>query len=113
MGFVRNLVCEQYFLSAPVSTASFAHKTVLITGADDGLGREAARYISKLDCSRLFLEVRNMKAGGKARKELIAYFIIHARPAEMGVSAIVNAACAEWKINGQFLSSNKVHKAVI
>lgn len=71
MGFVRNLVYEQYFLSVPAPTASFAHKTVIITGANSGLGKEAARHIARLGCPRLILGVRNVKAGEEARKEII------------------------------------------
>lgn len=72
MGFVRNLIYEQYFQSVPDPTASFAHKTVVITGANSGLGKEAARHIAKLGCPRLILGVRNVKAGEEARKEIIA-----------------------------------------
>ena len=72
IGFIRNLFYEQYFLSIPASTASFKHKTVIITGANSGLGKEAARIISQLDCSRLILAVRNVAAGEDARKEILA-----------------------------------------
>lgn len=72
MGFFTNLIYEQYFLSIPAPTASFAHKTVIITGANTGLGLEAARYIAKLGCTRLILGVRNVKAGETARRDIIA-----------------------------------------
>jgi NAD(P)-dependent dehydrogenase (short-subunit alcohol dehydrogenase family) len=70
--FLRNLVYEQYFLTIPEPTASFAHKTLIITGANSGLGKEAARYVSKLGCSRLILAVRNVNAGDEARKDILS-----------------------------------------
>lgn len=72
MGFVRNLFYEQYFLSVPEPTASFAKKTALITGANSGLGLEAARHIARLDCARLILAVRNKRSGEEARSDIIA-----------------------------------------
>ncbi|KAK4498919.1 hypothetical protein PRZ48_009429 [Zasmidium cellare] len=72
MGFVRNLIYEQYFLSVPEPTASFAHKTVVITGSNGGLGKEAARHVARLGCPRLILGVRNTKAGEEARRDIIA-----------------------------------------
>ena len=44
------------------------------------------------------------------RAGTILNFVAHARPTEMGASALVNAAAAGWETNGQYLSSNKVHK---
>ncbi|KAJ8100825.1 short-chain dehydrogenase [Lipomyces tetrasporus] len=70
--FARNLFYEQYCLSIPKPTDSFSHKTVIITGANTGLGKEAARHISRLGCTRLILGVRNTTAGEEARKEILA-----------------------------------------
>lgn len=71
LNFLRNLIYEQYFLSVPESSSSYAHKTVVITGANSGLGKEAARHVARLGCSRLILGVRNTKAGQEAREEII------------------------------------------
>ena len=70
--FVRAVFYEQYCLSIPTPTAQFSHKTVIITGANTGLGREAARHISQLGCTRLILAVRNQAAGEEARKDILA-----------------------------------------
>ncbi|PON20125.1 short-chain dehydrogenase [Trichoderma gamsii] len=72
MGFFSTVLYEQYFLSIPEPTASFSHKTIIITGANSGLGKEAARYYSKLGCTRLILAVRNVSAGEAARKDILA-----------------------------------------
>lgn len=72
LSFLYNLFYEQYFLSQPEPTASFAHKTVIITGSNVGLGKEAARHVSRLGCPRLILAVRNEKAGEEARQEILA-----------------------------------------
>lgn len=72
MGFIRHLFYEQYCLSVSEPTASFSHKTVIITGSNGGLGKEAARHVARLKCARLILGVRNTDAGAEARKDLVA-----------------------------------------
>ncbi|KAJ5594048.1 uncharacterized protein N7459_000256 [Penicillium hispanicum] len=72
MEFARGLFYEQYFQSIPKPVASFAHKTVIITGANAGLGKEAARHILRLGCTHLILGVRNTTAGEEARREILA-----------------------------------------
>ncbi|KAF2675424.1 NAD(P)-binding protein [Microthyrium microscopicum] len=70
--FLGDLFYEQYFLSLPEPTASFAQKTVIITGANSGLGKEAARHIARLGCPRLILAVRNIKAGEAAKQDIVS-----------------------------------------
>ena len=70
--FIRNLFYEQYCESVPIPIASFAHKTVIVTGANSGLGKEAARHISRLGCTNLIMGVRNLRSGEDARREILA-----------------------------------------
>ncbi|KAJ5291036.1 hypothetical protein N7478_000287 [Penicillium angulare] len=51
-------------------TVSFAGKTVLITGANTGLGFEAALKFASLGASRLLLAVRSLKRGEEARSRI-------------------------------------------
>lgn len=70
--FLADVVYEQYFLSLPEPTASFAYKTVIITGSNTGLGKEAARHIARLGCPRLILAVRNTTAGESAKQGIVS-----------------------------------------
>ncbi|KAJ5266541.1 hypothetical protein N7478_009349 [Penicillium angulare] len=45
-------------------------QTILITGANVGLGLEAARHVVRLGASRVILGVRNVKAGEQAKQEI-------------------------------------------
>ncbi|MCJ1457929.1 hypothetical protein MMC28_008298 [Mycoblastus sanguinarius] len=59
--------------SPPAPTkASFAGKTVLITGSNTGLGFYAARAFLNLSASRVILAVRNTSKGEAARAQLEA-----------------------------------------
>ncbi|KAF2096813.1 NAD(P)-binding protein [Rhizodiscina lignyota] len=51
-------------------TASFAGKTILITGANTGLGFEAAVKFAELGASKIILGVRSIEKGNAAKKTL-------------------------------------------
>ncbi|KAK4188855.1 putative short-chain dehydrogenase [Podospora australis] len=56
----------------PVPTKSFAGQTILITGANSGIGLEAARYFVRLGASKVILGVRSPEKGAAAAKEIIS-----------------------------------------
>jgi len=64
---VVGLLRSQVTVSIPVPTASFAGETVIITGANTGLGREAAKHIVRLGASKVILACRNVSKGEEAR----------------------------------------------
>ncbi|KAJ5542831.1 hypothetical protein N7535_005255 [Penicillium sp. DV-2018c] len=66
MGFFYS----QLFVSPPYPTQSFADQTVLITGANVGLGLEAARHVTRLGAARVILGVRNVTAGKEAKEDI-------------------------------------------
>ena len=51
-------------------SASFASQTVLITGANSGLGLETARHIVKLGASKVILGVRSVARGEAAKNDI-------------------------------------------
>jgi len=65
---VLALLRSQLLVCLPVPTASFADETVIITGANTGLGREAAKHIVRLGASKVILAVRTVSKGEDARK---------------------------------------------
>lgn len=71
-GILRNR-----FSAPPLSSlsqASFIGKTILITGANSGLGLEAARHYAILGASRIILGVRSQSRGDAAKRSILASF---------------------------------------
>lgn len=61
---------SQLFVTPNYPTSSFEGQTVIITGSNTGLGKEAARHIARLGVSKLILAVRNVKAGQVAKEDI-------------------------------------------
>jgi retinol dehydrogenase 12 len=72
LGPIGTFLRSQIFISPPSPTASFAGKTVIVTGSNAGLGLEAARHIYRLGASLLILAVRNRKKGLNAKEWILA-----------------------------------------
>ncbi|KIW91186.1 uncharacterized protein Z519_08081 [Cladophialophora bantiana CBS 173.52] len=66
MGFLYS----QLFIKPAYPKRSFAGETVIVTGSNTGLGKEAARHFARLGASKLILAVRNTKAGEDAKKDI-------------------------------------------
>ena len=54
----------------PVIPTSFANETIIITGANTGLGLEAARHCVRLGASRVILAVRSLARGEAAKADI-------------------------------------------
>lgn len=67
---VFGLLRSQLFHHPTIPTSSFAEQTVIITGANAGLGLEVCRSIVQLKANKVILAVRNL-AKGEAARELI------------------------------------------
>jgi NAD(P)-dependent dehydrogenase (short-subunit alcohol dehydrogenase family) len=61
---------SQFFVRPSYPEESFADQTVLVTGANVGLGLEAARHVVRLGAARVILAVRNVPAGEEAKKDI-------------------------------------------
>ena len=60
------LLRSQLFVPIPQPSASFADQTVIVTGANTGLGLLAAQHIVRLGASRVILGVRDAHKGSAA-----------------------------------------------
>ncbi|RDL36445.1 putative retinol dehydrogenase protein [Venustampulla echinocandica] len=65
-GFFTRFVRSQLFTKIPYPTHSFAGQTILITGANVGLGLEAARHFVRLGAARVILGCRSISKGEAA-----------------------------------------------
>jgi NAD(P)-dependent dehydrogenase (short-subunit alcohol dehydrogenase family) len=66
LGFLH----RQLLADPPAPQESFKGKTVIITGANGGLGLEATRTIAKLDASRIIMACRTVSKGEAAKKDI-------------------------------------------
>lgn len=67
MGFLYS----QLFVTPKYPAASFTGKTVIVTGSNVGLGKEAARHMVRLGAEKTILAVRNLEAGERARQDIL------------------------------------------
>ena len=68
----KEFLYSQLFVRPAYPTRSFKDETVIVTGANVGLGLEAARHIVRLGAARVILGVRNVPAGEEAKASIEA-----------------------------------------
>ncbi|KAK4496367.1 hypothetical protein PRZ48_012347 [Zasmidium cellare] len=61
------LLFSQATYRAPLPTESFEGQTIIVTGANAGLGRDAVRHLVRLNASRVILAVRTISKGEEAQ----------------------------------------------
>lgn len=61
---------SQLLVAPPVPHKDFTGQTIIITGANKGLGLEAARHLLHLNASRVILAVRSLSKGNAAKDDL-------------------------------------------
>ncbi|KAL4962946.1 NAD(P)-binding protein [Aspergillus stella-maris] len=70
MPSLANFFYTQLFLRIPKPATSFAGKTILITGASSGLGKEAAQHFVRLGAEKVILGCRSISKGDKTKLEI-------------------------------------------
>ena len=89
---------REKWAGVPEPAASFAGKTVIVTGASSGLGFEAAAKFAALGAERVVLGVRNESKGAVARREIegrsSCRTVLDVWPLDMGSYVSVQAFAA-------------------
>ncbi|PYI07761.1 NAD(P)-binding protein [Aspergillus sclerotiicarbonarius CBS 121057] len=70
MPSLSDFIYTQFRLTIPIPTASFASKTVIITGANGGLGKEIATHIVRLGASKVILGCRSKSRGNETKQSI-------------------------------------------
>lgn len=72
MVFALEYMYSQLFFTPPYPTNDFTGQTVVVTGSNTGLGREAARHLVRLNAEKVILAVRNLEKGQAAKDSIEA-----------------------------------------
>lgn len=67
MAFFLKFLYSQLFVTLPQPDQDYSGKTILVTGANSGLGLEAARHFTRLNASKVILGCRNIDKGNAAK----------------------------------------------
>ncbi|KAJ5662863.1 NAD(P)-binding protein [Penicillium longicatenatum] len=68
---LRLFFYSQLFVTPKLPTHSFAKQTVIVTGANSGLGLEAAQHFYRLNSAKLILAVRTIAKGQEAKEYIL------------------------------------------
>jgi NAD(P)-dependent dehydrogenase (short-subunit alcohol dehydrogenase family) len=70
MAGIGRFFYSQLFVTPPTPKDDYTGKTVIVTGSNVGLGKEAARHFTALNASTVVLAVRSLEKGEAARKDI-------------------------------------------
>ena len=65
-----SFVYSQKFVTLPYPNHDFSGQTVIVTGANTGLGCQAATHFTRLDASKVILGVRSLDKGKEAKRDI-------------------------------------------
>jgi retinol dehydrogenase 12 len=68
--FIYQLLRDQWFYSIPKPKDSFEGQTIIVTGANTGLGLEASRHFVKLGAETVILACRSLEKADKAKADI-------------------------------------------
>ncbi|KAI9874539.1 MAG: hypothetical protein M1830_009639 [Pleopsidium flavum] len=70
MGIMYDQIYSQLFVTPPYPMKQITGQTIIVTGANCGLGLEAARHFVRLHAEKVILAVRNLEKGEAAKQSI-------------------------------------------
>ena len=70
MSLLLSFLYSQLFVTPQYPDKDFTNQTIVVTGANAGLGLEAARHFARLNADKVILAVRNLSKGEAAKKSI-------------------------------------------
>lgn len=71
-GFLPKFLYSQFFVTPPVPSKDLTGKTLIVTGSNTGLGKEAARHYVRLNAEKVIIACRSVDKGEAAKKDIEA-----------------------------------------
>lgn len=65
-----SFIYSQLFVKLPYPKQDLTDQTIIVTGANSGLGLEAARHFTRLNATKVILAVRSLERGEDAKKSI-------------------------------------------
>jgi len=69
-GFMPSFFHSQFFVTPEYPTTDCTGKTIIVTGANTGLGKEAARHYVRLNAAKVIVACRNLDKGESAKRDI-------------------------------------------
>lgn len=70
MATIWQFLYSQFFVTPPKPTGDYTGKTILVTGANVGLGKEAARHFANLGAAKVIIAARSIEKGEEAKRDI-------------------------------------------
>ena len=70
MSFLLTFLYSQLFVTPKYPDTDFTNQTIVVTGANVGLGLEAARHFTRLNADKVILAVRDLSKGEAAKRSI-------------------------------------------
>jgi NAD(P)-dependent dehydrogenase (short-subunit alcohol dehydrogenase family) len=70
MSFIPRFLCSQLAFTPPVPTTDCTGKTIIVTGGNTGLGKEAVRHFVRLNATKVITTSRTPEKGEASKREI-------------------------------------------
>lgn len=69
-GFLPHFMYSQLFITPPAPTTDCTGRTIIVTGANTGLGKEVAQHYVRLNAEKVIIACRSLDKGEAAKRDI-------------------------------------------